>query len=119
MLTAGIKRVDRRAVTAAVEAWAEALAQRPEVERIVWYGSFVSGTPTPRSDADLCVVVHDDSVASMPRYARGADYLPPTATPVPFDLTVLTVAEHAALDSWAPAWASAIGHGRVLFARCG
>ncbi|MEO6878573.1 MAG: nucleotidyltransferase domain-containing protein, partial [Gemmatimonadaceae bacterium] len=101
----------------AVEAWASALAERPEVERIVWYGSFVSGIPTPRSDVDLAVVVSDESVASLPRHARGADYRPATAVPVPVDLTVLTVAEHATLDSWAPGWADAIGRGRVLFTR--
>jgi len=103
-----------------VEEWTRTLAQRhPEVQRVVWYGSFIEGTPTPRSDADLCVVVGDDAagVAGTPRHARGADYLPDSATPVPLDLAVLTATEYAALPTWSPAWARAIERGCVLFVR--
>lgn len=100
----------------AVEAWAAALAARPEVRRVVWYGSFVTGTPTPRSDVDVCVVV-SGAAGEGPRHARGAGYLPSTATPAPIDLTVLSEGEFDALPTWAPAWARAIAGGRVLLAR--
>lgn len=116
MHSAGIRRVDRDAVTAAVERWARALGARPEVARIVWYGSFLHGVPTSRSDADLCVVVDDAAAAGVPRHARGADYLPTWATPVPLDLAVLTAGEFDALPTWAPAWHAAISAGRVLYA---
>ena len=117
MLTAGIRHVDTAAVRAAVEAWADVLSARSEVARIVWYGSFISGTPTPRSDADLCVVVRNDVRPAVPRHARGADYVPATPTPVSFDLAVLTAGEYETLGAWAPGWARAIAAGRVLFAR--
>lgn len=117
MRTAGIRRVDRVAVAACVEGWARELAVvHPEVRRVVWYGSFVSGVPTPRSDADLCVVVADGTAAG-PRHLRGTSYLPRTATRVPFDLTVFTEGEFATLAEWAPAWARAISNGRVLVPR--
>jgi predicted nucleotidyltransferase len=107
-------------VRAAVEAWARELAGRPEVCRVVWYGSFVTGTPTPRSDADLCVVVRDEPGVDTPgggRHARAAAYLPARATPVPFDVSVLTAREFGGLGAWAPAWQAAIARGRVLLER--
>ena len=117
MLSAGIRRVDPAAVAAAVERWARELgAAHPEVRRVIWYGSFVAGTPTPRSDADLCVVVADDA-ARGPRHARGAAYLPADGMPVPFDVAVLTASEFGALGAWAPGWHRAITAGRVLLAR--
>ena len=105
-----------------IERWVGEMRARPEVVRIVWYGSFVGGTPTPRSDADLCIVVHDVHTAGVPtagvpRHARGADYLPSWATPVPLDLAVLTTPEFAALADWAPGWHRAITAGRVLLER--
>lgn len=118
MLTAGIRRADRAAVTAAVERWTAELASRAEVQHVVWYGSYMRGVPTPHSDADLAVVIRDDSgPACVPRHARAADYLPAFATPVPFDVAVLTASEHAALAAWAPAWAAALAGGRVVLAR--
>lgn len=117
MTSAGVKRVDRSAVTAAVEEWATAISQRPEVVRLVWYGSFIQGIPTPRSDVDVCIVVRANLPATIPRHARSADYLPAWGTPAPFDLAVLTTDEYADLASWAPNWAAAIRDGRVLFAR--
>lgn len=116
MLTAGIRRVDREGVTRAVEAWAASLAARPEVRRVVWYGSFIGGVPTPRSDVDVCVVVHG-AAGEGPRHTRGADFLPAAVTPAPFDLTVLSEHEFDALAEWAPSWARAIAGGRVLLAR--
>lgn len=118
MLTTGIRRADPAAVTAAVQRWSAELAVRAEVQRVIWYGSYVTGVPTPRSDADLCIVVRDDSVAAnAPRHARGADYLPAFATPVPFDIAVLTTSEYAALAEWAPEWTAALASGRVVLAR--
>lgn len=116
MLTAGVRRVDRAAVTRAVEAWVATLAARSEVCRVVWYGSFVCGTPTPRSDVDLCVVVAG-AAGEGPRHTRAAGYLPSAATPMPFDLTVLSAREFDTLPEWAPGWARAIAGGRVLLAR--
>lgn len=106
-----------------MSAWLDGMAARPEVRRVIWYGSFVTGTPTPRSDVDLCVVVDHVPVqgeagdADRGRHTRGARYLPAAATPVPFDVAVLTAREHETLSAWAPAWADAIGRGRVLLAR--
>lgn len=118
MLTVGTRRVDHAGVNACVERWATELAHRPEVVRVIWYGSFVSGTPTPRSDVDVCIVVRDDSPpARLPRHSRGAQYIPAAATPAPFDIAVLSTSEFESLAGWAPAWAAAIASGRTLIPR--
>jgi predicted nucleotidyltransferase len=115
LLTAGVKRVDRGAVESAVRAWVREVAERSEVVRVTWYGSFVTGVATPRSDVDVCVVVRDDT--TTPRHMRGADYAPTVPTPTTFDVAVLTEDEAARLAEWAPTWSRAIASGEVLFER--
>ena len=96
-------------ITEAIRAWAAELRRRrPEVAEIYWYGSWVSGTPTPSSDVDLCVVVEADS--RRPR-DRLPDFLP-SRFPVGIDLAVLTRAELADLAERAPSWHGAIVSGR-------
>jgi len=83
---------------------------RPGVRRIHWYGSWVSGVPTPSSDVDLCVVIERD--ARRPR-DRIPDYLP-DRFPVGIDLVVLTERELDELEERSPAWHAAIVGGRAL-----
>ena len=91
--------------------WARGLRdRRSEVSDIYWYGSWVSGTATPSSDVDLCVIVKDD--ARPPRH-RIPDYLP-GRFPVGVDLSVLTEEELAELPDRAPSWYRAITGGRRL-----
>ncbi len=61
----------------------------PAIERVVLFGSLVSGTPTPKSDADLLVVVrdspHEQPRDRIPEALRALGPLP-----CPVDLFVLT-----------------------------
>lgn len=52
--------INRDAVVTALRQAADEAAQRcPGVEAIFLFGSFVHGTPTPRSDADLLIAIRD------------------------------------------------------------
>ncbi len=69
-----------------------AAKQIPEIRRVILFGSLVSGTPTPRSDADLLVEV-DSSVHADPR-DRAADVFRAMSPLVcPLDLFVYTTQE--------------------------
>jgi len=111
MRTVIVRSIDRAAIERAVAALARDLYDRfPEIERIVWFGSWVDGLPTPRSDVDLCVVV---ASSGERRSARAARYLP-ERFPTGLDLVVYTAAEWAELSNRLPRWAAAIGAGREL-----
>jgi predicted nucleotidyltransferase len=64
----------------------------PSIRRVVLFGSLASGIPTPRSDADLLIVLeaspHD---APRDRVPEVLEALAPL--PCPVDLFVLTAAE--------------------------
>lgn len=69
-----------------------AQARVPSIGRVILFGSLVSGTPTPRSDADLLIVV------ARSQHARGADRVPEllralSPLPCPVDLFVVTTDE--------------------------
>ena len=69
-----------------------AQARVPSIGRVILFGSLFSGTPTPRSDADLLIVV-----ARSP-HARAADRVPEllralSPLPCPVDLFVITTDE--------------------------
>lgn len=98
-----------RAIERAVHGWAAAQRDRhPQVSRIFWYGSWVSGRPTPSSDVDLCVVLTDD-------HRRARDRIPDfllEAFPVGMDLIVLTERELEEMAGRSPGWHRAITSGR-------
>jgi len=109
--SAVIRWADPEAVDRAVRGFARSLlASHPEVRRVYWYGSWVTGIPTPSSDVDLCVVVSHDS--RRPR-DRIPDYLP-ERFPTGVDLTVLTEEELQELRERSPAWYRAIIKGREI-----
>lgn len=69
-----------------------ARARLPSIRRVILFGSLASGTPTPRSDADLLIIV------THSRHERAADRLPEllralAPLPCPVDLFVLTADE--------------------------
>jgi predicted nucleotidyltransferase len=102
---------DPDAVAAELAAYAETLRRRhPSVSRVLWYGSWVDGQPTPSSDVDICVVVSDDE--RRPR-DRVPDYLP-DRFPVGVDLVVLTEKEFQDLELRSPIWFRAIASGRSM-----
>lgn len=106
-----IRWADPEAVEDAVrEHAAELRRHRSGITRIYWYGSWVSGRPTPSSDVDLCVVVEEDG--RRPRH-RIPDFLP-ARFPVGVDLVVFTEDEFESLPERAPTWHEAIVSGREM-----
>ena len=64
----------------------------PSIQRMILFGSLVAGTPTPRSDADILIVVETSE------HARAADRVPEllralSPLPCPVDLFVVTTEE--------------------------
>lgn len=88
----------REPVIAALRQCAERLlAQRPDVIRVVLFGSFARGDFGRRSDADLLVVVRGSSAAPherIPEFLRAF-----LDAPVPVDCLVLTAAEIEAMEA--------------------
>ena len=107
-----IRSIDRKAIEQAVTEYAHRLtAENPEIERIYWFGSWITGMPTPGSDVDLGLVV---SGSSKPRHERTPEYLP-VGFPVGVDLSVYTRSEFARLAEESPSWHATIVGGRELF----
>jgi predicted nucleotidyltransferase len=106
-----IKSIDRGAIRRAVEAYVARLwAEHPEVERVIWFGSWVNGLPAPGSDVYLCLVL---SSADKPLRERRPDYLP-VGFPVGMDLFPYTQAELDRLREESPAWYATIMSGQDL-----
>ena len=106
--TVVIKSIDREQIKQAVEAYVARLRQsHPEIEKVIWFGSWVSGFPTPGSDVDLCLII---SASDKPRRERLPDYLP-VGFPVGIDLFVYTQDEFDRLRLESPGWHQAISSG--------
>ncbi len=106
-----IKSVDRRQIEQAVEQYTARLrAEHPEIECIIWFGSWVNGLPRPGSDVDLCLIL---SASDTPRHERSADFLP-VGFPVGMDLFVYTRAEFERLREEHPGWYQVICSGREM-----
>lgn len=106
-----IKSIDRARIEQAVGEYATRLfAAHPEIERIIWFGSWVNGIPKPGSDVDLCLIL---SSTDTPMRERAAGFLP-VGFPVGVDLFVYTRAEFERLKTESPGWFQAIASGRDL-----
>jgi uncharacterized protein len=84
--------------------------ERPEVRRIIWFGSWVNGSPVPGSDVDLCLIL---SHSDLPIRARIPLYLP-SGFPVGLDLFAYTEAEFAALAQNNSGWHDCIMSGKEI-----
>ena len=103
-----VKPNNEAAVELAVRRWAAGIAkQRSEVRRIVWFGSRVSGIPSPGSDVDVCLVL---ARSDKPFRERAADYLP-LGFPVGLDLFPYTAEELDRLQRNHPSWHRALTGG--------
>ena len=103
-----VKSNNEAAVEQAVRRWAAGIAaQRSEVRRIVWFGSRVSGIPSPGSDVDVCLVL---ARSDKPFRERVADYLP-LGFPVGLDLFPYTAEELDRLQRDHPSWHRALTGG--------
>lgn len=108
MNTAVIKSIDRQAVKAAVNSFAAQLREdHPEVERVIWFGSWVTGLPAPGSDVDICLILTSSN--KRPR-DRISDFLP-LGFPVGVDLFAYTNEEFEHLRKNSPGWYAAINSG--------
>ena len=108
MNTVRIRSIDREQVYQAVTAYAQALRQgHAEIERIIWFGSWVTGMPSPGSDVDLCLIV---TASDQPRRDRISEYLP-LGFPVGVDLCVYTRDEFEQLSTRSKSWYQAINSG--------
>ncbi len=106
-----ILSVDRDLVVGAVERFArELLVRDPNTVAVIWFGSWIGGTPTPGSDVDLCVLLRSSPLPPRERIAR---YLP-GGFPVGIDLFVYTLEEFALLARESPEWYRAIHSGRIV-----
>ena len=101
-------------VNKAIDRMVRRIVKRFNPERVILFGSLVAGIPTPRSDADLLVVVakseHREPRDRVPEVLRALRPLP-----CPVDVFVLTAQE---LERYAsegnPLLREALGHGRDL-----
>ena len=108
MTSVVIKSIDRKQIQQAVTDYAELLRQKhPEVNRVIWFGSWVSGLPAPGSDVDLCLIL---SASHKPARDRISDYLP-LGFPVGVDLFAYTQTEFERLQQTSPGWYAAISSG--------
>ena len=108
MASLAVKSNNEAAVERAVRVWARHIRdRRPEVRRIIWFGSRVNGIPAPGSDVDLCLVLtHSDK----PFRERIGDYLP-FGFPVGLDLFPYTLAELDRLRLEQASWHRALTSG--------
>ena len=93
----GVAFLDRHAAIAEVRATvAQLLARRPDVREAWLFGSLARGNATPRSDADLLIVVERDTRRPMDRVLEFLSLLDGVGRPC--DLIVLTAEEWQARE---------------------
>lgn len=85
--SASVRFLDREAVLAAIRRAADRARACPGVQAVDLFGSFAHGVPTPRSDADILVVIRDDAEREQARACCLAAF---RSLPVPVDLFVWT-----------------------------
>ena len=103
-----VKSNNQRSVEAALRRWACQVGEsRPEVRRIIWFGSRVNGIPAPGSDVDVCIVLSGSNRSVRDRVG---DYLP-FGFPVGIDLFPYTESELERLRDDHPSWYAAINSG--------
>ena len=78
--------------------------------QVIWFGSWVTGLPSPGSDVDICLVL---TSARKPRHERIVDYLP-ARFPTGIDLLVYTQEEYDRLESISPGLLEAIQTGKEI-----
>jgi predicted nucleotidyltransferase len=106
-----IKSADKEKIVEAVRSYVSHLcASHPEIEKVIWFGSWINGIPTPGSDVDLCLIL---SKSNKRLRDRITDYLP-VGFPVGMDLFPYTREEFQALSKRSPDWHKTMSSGRVI-----
>jgi predicted nucleotidyltransferase len=81
-----------------------------EVERVIWFGSWVNGLPTPGSDVDICLIISRSELKGRDRLPR---YLP-DGFPMGLDLLIYTADEFDRLKDSSPRMYAAIAGGKEI-----
>lgn len=111
MHTVVIKSIDRERIQAAVHEYAAQLRlEHPEIQRILWFGSWTTGLPTPGSDVDICLILSHSDTRPRDRISK---YLP-LGFPVGIDLFAYTQDEFDRLQRSSPGMAQAILSGKEV-----
>lgn len=106
-----IKYTDPELIKASVCTYFKELClKHEEINRGLWFGSWITGTPSPGSDVDICLIL---SFSPKPIRERIADYLP-DGFPVGIDLFPYTEAEFSRLAEENPCWYRCITSGIEL-----
>jgi predicted nucleotidyltransferase len=106
-----IKSANREKIAQAVSAYVARLReQHQEIERVIWFGSWVTGLPMPGSDVDLCLILSSSDTSPRDRIP---DYLP-VGFPVGIDLFAYTQDEFEHLRETSPGWYKAIASGQEI-----
>ena len=88
--------VDREAVVEQLRGAAKKLREEhPEVRAVYCFGSFAGGIPTPRSDADVLVMIGSSDRPMHQRAAFFMDYFLDVSVPVDLFVSTLDEWEHA------------------------
>ena len=106
-----IRSANREEIAQAVSSYVAHLReQHPEIERVIWFGSWVTGLPVPGSDVDLCLILSSSDNSAQDRISA---YLP-FGFPVGIDLFAYTRDEFERLQETSPGWYKAIVAGEEL-----
>ncbi len=106
-----IKSANPELIEREVRRYAGALrSTHPEILRVIWFGSWVNGIPTPGSDVDLCLVLSGSELTVRDRIPR---YLP-SGFPVGIDLFPYTERELEDLKEAHPGWHECIMRGTEI-----
>jgi predicted nucleotidyltransferase len=109
--TVVIKSADPDRIRSEVEKYVDTLrSKHPEIVAAFWFGSWVSGIPTPGSDVDICLVLER---SKLPFRDRIPLYLP-SGFPVGLDLFPYTEDEIEGLKESHPDWHTCIMSGRRM-----
>jgi len=104
-----IKSADPGRINKAVMGYINKIrVEHPEIVKIIWFGSWINGLPTPGSDVDLCLIL---SSSDKPIRERITKYLP-VGFPVGIELFPYTIDEFRELSQGSPSWYNAIISGR-------
>ena len=105
-----ISRARDRLERAVEELTGRLLREHPDLERVIWFGSWITGRPGPGSDVDLCLVLRESPLPFRERIPR---FLP-DGFPVGLDLFPYTIAELEQLRLDSPQWHRCLTGGRVI-----
>jgi uncharacterized protein len=100
-----------------LQAMAQRLVDRFDPDRVILFGSYAYGTPTPDSDVDLLVIV--ETLPSDP-WRRRAEMMVALSDIVPCSVDLLLSTERKAVqahDEYDPIFRPAWGKGKVLYER--